>query len=118
MSTWFEESDLIESSVTDTTALVTGGQKEAGRELVLPRAGHGASAAVQYCTRVVETTDVESNHRDRGAALTTVPITLPTRLDVDAIFDHVEFPIGPVAIQVNNVGTFASDHWESKFFET
>ena len=110
---------MIEPSIEGRTVLVTGSARGIGRELLLAAADRGARVAVHYRTSAKPAESVEALATDRGAeATTTVRADVTDPGEVDALFEHVEASLGPVDVLVNNVGSFAPEHWEDIPFET
>ena len=110
---------MIEPSIEGRTVLVTGSARGIGRELLLAAADRGARVAVHYRTSAKPAAEVEELAIERGAdATTTVRADVTDPREVDTLFEHVESSLGPVDVLVNNVGSFAPEHWESIPFET
>jgi NAD(P)-dependent dehydrogenase (short-subunit alcohol dehydrogenase family) len=110
---------MIDPDLTDRVVLVTGSAKGVGSRLLLSAAERGASVAVHYRTSADAAADVAEEARNRGAAAATTvqgDVTVPD--DVGEMFDAVESDLGTVDVLVNNVGTFAPEHWEEMEFDT
>jgi len=104
--------------LTGRTALVTGSARGLGSGLALSLADCGASVAIHYNTSADAAASVAADARDLGApAATTVQGDVTDPDGVDGIFDAVEAELGGVDVLVNNVGSFAPEHWEALSFE-
>ena len=108
----------MQPDLSDRTALVTGSATGIGRGFLLSCARAGADVAVHYNTSEAEAEATAAEARDLGVDATTVQGDVTDADDVDRLFDAVETDLGAVGVLVNNVGSFAPDHWAELSVET
>ncbi|MCU4716985.1 SDR family NAD(P)-dependent oxidoreductase [Halapricum hydrolyticum] len=109
---------MIEPDLSGQTALVTGSAKGVGRGLLLALAERGADVAVHYRTSDDAASEVADRAGKAGVQTTVVQGDITEPEDVAGMFERVEADLGTVDILVNNVGTFAPQHWEDIDFST
>jgi 3-oxoacyl-[acyl-carrier protein] reductase len=109
---------MLEPDLSGQVALVTGGAKGIGRDLLLDLADCGADVAVHYRTSAEAAAEVAREASDRGVRTTAIAADVTKPEDVAALFEAVETDLGTVDILVNNVGAFAPHHWEEIDFGT
>jgi NAD(P)-dependent dehydrogenase (short-subunit alcohol dehydrogenase family) len=109
---------MIEPDLSGQTALVTGSARGVGRELLLSMAEQGADVAVHYRTSDEEATEVAARAREHDVSAMSVQADVTDPDAVDELFATVESELGTVDLLVNNVGTFAPQHWEEIPHET
>jgi 3-oxoacyl-[acyl-carrier protein] reductase len=102
----------IAPDLTGRTALVTGSATGLGSGLLLALADAGADVIVHYRTSDEAAAEVAAEARERGVAATVVQGDVTDPDSVDAMFADAEADLGTVDVLVNNVGSFAPQHWE------
>jgi len=113
-----EPRPVHQPDLSGRSALVTGSARGLGSGLALSLADCGASVAIHYHTSGDAAESVAADARDLGApAATTVQGDVTDPEGVDGIFDAAEADLGTVDVLVNNVGSFAPEHWADISFE-
>jgi 3-oxoacyl-[acyl-carrier protein] reductase len=93
------------SSVTDRTAVITGGSSGIGREIAATFVADGAEVVI--CSRTqddVETVAAELNDADRPGTVLPVETDVTDRDDVEALAEATVEEFGGVDILINNAG--------------
>ena len=109
---------MLEPDLSGQVALVTGSAKGVGRALLLDLAKCGADVAVHYRSSGEAAAEVAREASSHGVQTTAVQADVTDPDEVAALFDGIETDLGTIDILVNNVGTFAPEHWEDIDFET
>lgn len=95
----------------DRVALVTGSGRGLGRAVAMALAEAGADVAVHYNTSDEAAVETAEDARYYGVDAAPVAADVTDPAEVGALFDRVEQRLGGVDVLVNNVGTFAPEHW-------
>ena len=99
-----------DSSLTNATALVTGGGRRLGRAIALGLAGAGASVVVHYGQSSAEADAVAAEARAFGVPAATVQADLGVPAEAEALVDRAaQAAGGPITILVNSASIFPSD---------
>jgi NAD(P)-dependent dehydrogenase (short-subunit alcohol dehydrogenase family) len=109
---------MLEPDLSGQTALVTGSASGLGRALLRGLAERGADVVVHYRTSAEAANEVAATARERGVDAITVEADVTDPDDVTALFEAATDALGTVDVLVNNVGTFAPEHWAEISFET
>ena len=94
------------SSLTDRTALVTGGSRGIGRGICLRLASAGVKVAINYHTNETAARKTALMVAEAGAVAYTVQADVASREQVDKMVQEVADHLGPVDLLVNNAGIF------------
>jgi NAD(P)-dependent dehydrogenase (short-subunit alcohol dehydrogenase family) len=89
-------------------ALVTGGARRVGRQLVLDLAAAGFDVAIHYRTSADEAEATAAGARERGARVALVQGDLADPGVPERLFAAVERELGSVDVLVNNASVFES----------
>jgi 3-oxoacyl-[acyl-carrier protein] reductase len=85
-------------------ALVTGASRGIGRAIALALAEAGADLVINYHTRSVDATQVESQIVKLGRRCAAIAADVSQASDVDRMVKEAETRVGPIDILVNNAG--------------
>ena len=91
-------------SLSEKTALVTGGGTGIGRAVAIVLARGKAKVAVNYCHSQREAESVVAEIRAAGGSATLFQADISDLEQVERMFSSVEQELGPVSILINNAG--------------
>lgn len=94
-------------------ALVTGGSRGIGREIVRGLAAAGAAVGVNYATRAAEAEAVVNEVRAAGSPALAVQANVGEATEVERMVAQVSRELGPITILVNNAGIMAAASLET-----
>jgi NAD(P)-dependent dehydrogenase (short-subunit alcohol dehydrogenase family) len=109
---------MLTPDLSGRTALVTGSAKGLGKGFALALARCGSDVAIHYNSSNEAAAVVTEAARDTGVEATTLQGNITDPDVVAGMFDTVEAELGSVDILINNVGSFAPNHWENIDWET
>ena len=97
---------MMEDSLQNRTALVTGGSRGIGRACCLRLAEAGANVAINFVANEAAAAETAELLTATGVKTCVVGADVSSRDDVRRMVDEVERVLGPVELLVNNAGVF------------
>jgi NAD(P)-dependent dehydrogenase (short-subunit alcohol dehydrogenase family) len=94
-------------------ALITGGAKRIGREMVLSMAKSGWNIAIHYNTSQNEAENTLKDVKSQGGRACIVKADLSDEMQVRAIMEKVHKELGAVSCLINNASVFKNDTVEN-----
>ena len=101
-----------------TNALVTGGARRIGREIVVDLARHDIGVAIHCHRSRAEADELAAEIRGQGGRAVVVEADLADTEAAEGLVRRAEEAIGPLSILVNNASIFESDTAEEFDWET
>jgi NAD(P)-dependent dehydrogenase (short-subunit alcohol dehydrogenase family) len=93
------------------TALVTGGARRLGRELVQELARNGFDVAVHYHGSVTEAERVRDEVAAMGRRAVILQADLSVESDVERLIPEAIGHLGPLGVLINNASRFEREEW-------
>lgn len=101
------------TSITGKTALVTGGARRIGREVVLALARAGANVVVHYRSSSGEAEALTKELEKLGVGAWKVQADLSDQAELDTLIARAVELAGPIHILINNASTFPASQFET-----